>query len=158
MNSQAHAQALDLAYEYIIASYDWARDRLDKVNDRLQALQSIVVAVTLAVPVFVKSVLGETANFASIWFILPMVLFVLTTAIGLVAQASGTITLLNPKVLHDKYLGFDEEEFKKNALRYAGEHSEKNHKTVRRKGNAMGWMTGLFIAETVLLVIWVAVT
>jgi hypothetical protein len=103
--------------------------------------------------------MGENADaidFGSWLFLAAMVIFVLTMIIGLIAQTAGTLTLLTPTALHDKYLGLSEDEFKKNALLYAGQHSEKNHRTVLRKGMAMSAMTGLFILEAVLLVIWVA--
>lgn len=159
MNDEVSAASLDLAYEYVIHSYDWARDRMDKINGRLQAMQGAVVGVALAVPVFVKAVAGEgtPVGFDSTWFIVSMVLFALAMIVGLIAQAWGTLILAEPKVFHDKYLGFDEKTFKKHALKYAGEHSTKNHETIRRKGHAMSAMAVLFLLGVGALVVWVAV-
>lgn len=147
---------VDLAYEFVLPSYDWARDRLDSINGRLQAMQGFAVTVTLAVPVFARSVTGNGIDFGSGWFMGAMLTFLVLMVVGLVARARGTLALLDPHVLYEHYLEWGPWEFRKNVLYWAGEHAQLNHDLVIEKGKAINWMTGLFIAESLLLVLWIA--
>lgn len=148
---------VDLAYEFVLPSYGWAIKRLDAIDGRIQALQALIVSVTLAVPVFARVVLADgSVDFGSRWFVLALVAFGLSVAIGLVARTAGTIKLLNPDKLYERYLDKSRWEFKRGVLYFAGIHSVENHRLVLRKGWAMTAMAALFLGEAIFLVLWVA--
>lgn len=156
MSDEKSYPRVGLAYEFVLPSYEWAMKRLDAVDGRIQTLQTLIIGTTLAVPVFARAVLPETSlDFGSVWFVLALLAFVLSIGTGMVARASGTIKLLSPDKLYERYLSKDQEQFKKDVLYYAGAHAVDNHRLVLFKGRAQSIMTGLFLAEVILLVLWI---
>ena len=142
-----------IAYDFVPWSYTWILQRLDAVDSRMQTLQAFAATITLGAPILAASVVKDV-DFRSAWFALALVAFVAVIVIGAVARAWGSVTLITPKVLYDKWLDYPEWEFKKNAIYVAGQHFEANRSLVNRKGWAGLAMTLLLLLEVAFLLAW----
>ena len=74
--------------------------------------------------------------------------------LGTIMRALGGSTLLGLDTVRAEWLKYTESDFKSEAVYWATQHFEKNVKTVNCKGRAVIVMTGAFLTETVLLVVW----
>lgn len=144
---------VDIAYDLVERSYQVMLERLESVEGRIQALQTLIVTLTLAVPLFGRSIV-QTADLTSGRFIAALVTFALALICGVVGRAWGSVTLANPKVMYEKWLHYSVWEFKKTALYWAGKHYEANSLLVNRKGYFLTAMSALFVVEVILLLLW----
>ncbi len=147
--SDAMFPSVNVAYDLIDRSYKVMLERLESVDSRIQSLQTLIVTLTLAAPVFSAAILKQV-NFISPWFIAALVAFAAAISFGVAGRAYGFVTLVNPKVVYDQWLHFTEWEFKKNAIYFAGEHYEANASLVNTKGRFLTVMSLLFVVEIVL--------
>lgn len=146
--------AVHLAYDFVLPSYQWAQQRLDATDLRIQTLQAFAATVTLAAPILAATVVKDI-DLQSAWFIAALALFVVTVVLGAVVRAYGRLELMSPKRLYDRWLGDSEWEFKKDAIYFAGKHFEANRSLINKKGLLADGMTVLFVVETALLLTWV---
>lgn len=146
--------SVDIAYDLVERSYKVMLERLQSVDSRIQGLQTVVVTLTLATPVFSAGIVRDI-SLLSPWFFAAIIAFLAAMICGVVGRASGYVTLVNPKVIYEKWLHFAEWEFKKNAIYWAGEHYEANASLVNRKGRFLTAMSLLFVAEILLFLGWI---
>jgi len=139
------------AYPMALASYELAQKRLDVIDSRLQTIIALGVTLSLPVPALLAS---RGASFRSAWFIAAVCVFVCAILVGTLARLIGNILLLHPSDLYANWLRFQEWEFKKNLLFFAGEHFEKNRKLARNRGFCTTLAFLLFICEGILLAVW----
>ncbi|MEX2237279.1 MAG: hypothetical protein WEB00_07075 [Dehalococcoidia bacterium] len=144
---------VDRAYDFVLPSYQWALQRFEAIDSRLQTLQTFSATLTIASPVIVATVVDEP-DFRSAWFGLAIASFVLLVATSALARAWGAITVANPAELDRAWLDYSENEFKRNAIYWAGQHFEANARVTYWKGWALNLMTALFLAEMLLLLVW----
>ena len=96
-----------------------------------------------------------TLSFSSSWFVAAMGLAVLVIFLGSLIRLSGTLSLLDPMVVHNKWLHLSEWEFRQHALYFAGEDFDRNVRLVNRKARGVTAMTVLFFAELLCLFVWI---
>ena len=149
--------SLKLAFEQIGRSYAEVSARLDAAHNRLNAIQSVVLALTLAVPTVALAV-EEDANFQSAWLIAAGVLALVNVVLGIAARIVSGMKLVNPAHLYDGWLHLPEEEFKRRSVYWAGQHFIANSRTVNRTGWVATGMVLLLIVEVALFVAWFAST
>ena len=73
-----------LAYDFVLPSYDWAMQRLNAVEGRIQSLMMFSVSLAVTGPVLVASLVDEV-RLGSGWFVAALV-----TALGILV--GGTVT------------------------------------------------------------------
>jgi len=146
--------SVDLAYDLAVQSYDSAHKRWEAADTRLQTLLTFTVTVELALPPLLHTNVPQT-RFRSAWFIFAVVVYVLSTGIGVFLRFWKGLILLNPKHIYNKYLGYSEWEFKKNIIFWAGEDYEANHKMINLKVKSTIVMLILFLVGDLLLISWV---
>ena len=83
-------------------------------------------------------------------------MFAIVVATGLVARVLGSLQQVSPKELYDRWLHYEDAEFKERIIFWSGEHNDRARKLTYRKELAAGAMTILFLAEGVLFLAWVA--
>lgn len=152
-NPEVAWPGVSIAHGLVERSYAIMLERLDAVENRIQALQTVVMTFTLAVPIFSAGI-AKSVGFASPVFIAALVVFILAVICGVVGRAWGSVTLVNPKVVYEKWLHYSDWEFKKTALYWAGTHYEANVLLVNRKGYFLTVMSTLFAVEVLLLLFW----
>ena len=148
---------MDLAYEFVAPSYDWAQRRFESIERRIHTFLAFTATLTLGVPVLVATA-DDHANFASDWFISAVMCAVLTLALGMVAKILSGISglqFLDPDSLYKDWLRISEREFKENAVYWAGEHFKKNTLLIHRMGLMLSGMYILFSVEVLLLLTWI---
>jgi hypothetical protein len=141
------------AQAFILPSYQWAVARVDAIDSRIQTFIQFAATVTLGVPALARAV-RTGISFDSRWFYGALATFAVIVIVGVVARARGSLVVLSPAILYEKWLGRSEWEFQKDLLFFAGEHFNKNTRLVERKAREFSWMTGLFVLETALLLVW----
>lgn len=146
--------SVDFAYDIAVNSYSVAADRLDYIDGRIQTLLAFVVTVTAAIPSVAAS---RNVTFRSWWFWLAILFVVVNIALGTYARLVGTVMLLHPARLYERWLHFSEWEFKKNMVYFAGKDYEANIRLVERKWQYTIAIIILFSLEAICLVVWVAV-
>ena len=150
--------SLDLAYEYVLPSHDWAIRRLEAVEQRIDNLMTFAITVTVALTASsialagladkpVPPVLDEPGYIA-------IALFLIVIIWGMFVRQAGEIAVIDPKVMFNYYLTKSPAEFRKDVLYYAGEVLHQNERTIRRKSWGANIMTVLFVIEIAAVFIW----
>jgi hypothetical protein len=142
------------AYGIAISSYDNLVKRLDAYDGRIQTILAFAASTTAVVPSVANA---RGLHFRSVWLYLSLAAFALTLFLGTYARLTGTVRLLNPSTLYEKWLHFSEWEFKKNFIYFAGKDFEANKALIEKKWKLSVAVSCLFFLEAVLLVVWVAV-
>ena len=152
--------SVELAHEFVAPSYDWIQRRFESVERRIQTFLALTATLTLGVPALVIAI-EKSAEFGSIWFITAMVAAALNLILGIAAMVICNylgIWFLSPDPLYEDWLHYDEFEFKRNAIYWAGEHFNSSAALVVRMGWMLTGMLFLFSVEVVLLLVWLAVS
>ena len=145
---------LDLAYDFVQPSYQWALARFEAGNTRLQTTLAVIVSASLAVPALAKA-LNDALSFTDKWFLFAGAVFLATVAVGVYGRHTGTVALADPGAVLDNCLEqLSEAELKYNVLYYAADHFDRNAKAIERKWHCAGAMLALFVLEVALLLVW----
>ena len=148
--------SVDLAYEFVTSSYDWMVTRFEAVNSKIQGLLTFAATITAALPIITKAIFSDI-DFVSLWFYIAMAAFVFLVLAGIVGLRIGSIVLLSPKILYDKYLHYSHWEFKRMVIYWAGEHLNENKKYIDQKGHFRDIMTILLLVEILCFLLWIAI-
>ncbi len=142
------------AYDFVLPSYEWMLTRLEAIDGRIQGIQTFAATFTLGMPLIGKSVI-EGIRFTSPWFLLALATFALIVVWSVAIRSYGHLHLVNPAIIYEDKLHYSEWQFKRSLLHWAGEHFTKNTKVINRKGHAGNWLSGLFLLEVALFLIWI---
>lgn len=145
--------SVDVAFELVEPSYNWALNRLDATEKRIHGLQSLSATLTAAVPIAAEAVF-ESVTYANGWFIAALAAFGLLMVAGLITRFLGDVYLPDFDNFLEKRLDNSPWEFKKDALHDAACHIEHNLTLVNRKWKAYGIMGFLLTIEVVCLCVW----
>ena len=144
--------AVHRAYDFVLPSYQFMLSRFEAADTRLTSILTIASSLTLAAPLFGRSVNPNLAFRG--WFTVGIALFVFLVGLALWARFTGRLTLPNPRVLHDESLRESEWEFKKNAIYFAGKHFDQNAKAIATKAYLAMVLTILAILEIGAFLAW----
>jgi hypothetical protein len=144
-------QAVELAYPIALDAYNIMLNRLDVVDKRLETVLTFGVTLSFAAPPVAAL---KNISFNSKWFFAAAIVFGLAISVGLHARLSGYIKIMMPMKIYDNFLHFNEWEFKKNMIFFAGQHCDHNSKLARRRGHFTSLAAGLFLLEGILLAVW----
>ena len=145
---------VETAYDFIIPSYQLVELRMQAADSRIQGLQAFAATLAVAATVLASG-LNDDIEFGSPWLWTALAAFVATVFVGATAHVFGNFNLISPNRLFEDWLWREPWQFKKDLLAFAGEDFHKNVSRVNLKGYAAILMTGLFVLETVCLVVWV---
>lgn len=148
---KAKYPSVELAYPLAVNSYDVALKRMDAIDGRLQTLLAFIATVSLPVPVIGAS---KGLPFGSFWFIAAAIAFVLAMLVGILARVHGSVMLISPDVLFEKWLHLEESEFKKNLVYFAGEAWAANRRLASDRARLMTLTAILFLVEVAALAVW----
>jgi hypothetical protein len=146
--------ALEPAQSVVFPSYQWMIARIEAADSRLHTLMSFVATVTLGLPTLGRA-LNSSLSFRSLWFITGSLLASIIVVLGIVARGRGGIMLPNPMSLYNTSLNLSAEDFRIDALYFAGKHFETNRHTVEWKNRVLWWMSSFFLVEIALLFGWI---
>jgi hypothetical protein len=147
--------SVDLAYEIALKSYDWAIQRLDAIEARVDQLLAWFSAVNLGViSIIATQAPSSQITFRSTWFYVAMVLFLITISLGFYSKFRRELTLIDPKKLYEETMHKTPWEFKKDSIYWAGKHSGSNRDFIAWKANLSRWMIAAFALESIFLVCW----
>src|SRR5919109_1630164 len=135
--------AVNDAFAFVVPSYQMLLARFEAADSRLTSFITMVTTVTLAAPVFLKSVRTDL-RFTSPWFMIAMGCFLAVVGLGIWGRLHGRLVLPNPRVLYNESLSESPWEFRKNALYYAGQHFERNAAVIDFKGRLTVYLTVVF--------------
>ncbi len=120
-------------------------------------LLSFVTTVTVAAPVVAAAILDDP-GFNSPLLIGAGAIFAVVVTIGLVARLLGSLQQISPKELYERWLHYEEAEFRERVIFWSGEHNDGARKLTYRKELAAGAMIVLFLAEGMLFLAWIGTT
>ena len=144
---------LDLAYELIPATYDWMVQRLNTMEERIQALIVLSAGFLLTGPALV-ALAADGIRFDSLWFYLALVAATINLATGAGMRSWGKLKLPEPRVIDSEWLSAEAREFKWASIYWAKRHFDENNRLVSVKAFAAVVMTIAFLLETVFLTVW----
>ncbi len=101
-NDPTHA-SLTLAFQQVGRSYAEIAARLDASHSRLNAIQSVVLTLTVVIPTVALAV-EEDPHFASGWLIAAGVVALVNVILGIEARILSGMKLVNPAHLYDGWL------------------------------------------------------
>jgi len=143
------------AYDFVVPSYQLMLNRFEAADSRLASLLTTASSLTLAVPIFAKTVRSDI-SYSSPWFWVAMTIFGLITLVGLIGRLRGRITLPDPAILYSHSLRESEWEFQKNQIYYAGVNFSRNASAINIKGKYAIAITLLLLIEIGVLIKWLA--
>lgn len=144
--------ALDLAYDLVAASYDWAIQRLDSMESRIQALMVFSASFLLTGPAVV-AIAADDVSFTSWWFYLALVTAIGNLATGAFFRIWGEVRLPKPRI-ESEWLNIGDDEFKWSTIYWANEHFSQNIRLINWKWKGVVLMTVAFLIETTFLTVW----
>ena len=152
--------SVDLAYEFVAPSYDWAQRRFESIERRIHTFLAFTATLTLGVPALMAAV-AQCVNFASGWFIAGMICAAIILLLGIVAKAAinlSGIKYLSLDSIYKEWLHLPEREFKMNAIYWASQHFGANASFISKIGWLLISMLFFFSIEVALLLVWVVAT
>jgi hypothetical protein len=149
---QPYPPAIDLAFQLAVASQDAVIKRLDSVDGKLQTLLGFAAGLFAGIPAIGSA---KGISFNSIWFYLAVIAMALAIVLSFIARLTGTVKMLNPSVLYQKWLNFSEREFKQKFIEYAGKAFETNNAVVYRKWRFTSVVSFILLLEAICLTMWV---
>ncbi len=147
--------SVELAYEFVKPSYDWMLNRIEAINSKIQNLITFATTLTAATPILIKAVFDNVV-FDSVLFYLAMVCYVLIAVIGIIALR-GSVRLINPTILYNKWLDKSPWKFKKDNVYWAGVDFNENKKRVEHKTHRRDIMAFLLLVEVICILVWIVV-
>src|SRR5690242_8964483 len=128
--------SIDIAYSVSMGTYEWMAKRFDALDSKIQTVMAIAVSATFAVPVALVALrLSPSRNvvYAALIF------FGLAVWVAIHARLRGSMRMISPAIMYEKWLTMSEPEFKKNAIYFAGQHFEHNANVMDQKYNFFLW-------------------
>ena len=139
-----------------MASYQEIANRYDAANHRIDGLLTSISTVTLAAPLIVAAT-SNGATLKSPLMVVAAILFALVLVVGVIGRGFvGGMTLIAPSDLYSQWLGLCETDFKLSGVYWAGQHFDKSARVIWWKSQMAHIMTGLFLAEVVVLLVWIS--
>lgn len=149
--------SVPVAYELSLRAVDISIRRYDNQDANLERIITWITTVTTTLLTFVASgKIIKDINYESPYFILGVILAVLSLTIAFIAKFSGEISTTNPKKLYEDAIEEEEIEFKKDHIYYFGQDCDQMDAYTRKK-----WLFGviailLFSLELMFFVIWIS--
>jgi hypothetical protein len=148
--------SVDLAYNFVKPSYDWMLSRFEAANSKIQGLLTFSATITAAFPILVKAIFNDV-DFSSPWFYGAIIAFIFLVLTGIVGRRLGSIVLVHPEVLYEKYLYYSHWRFQQTIIYWAGKHFNMNNKIIVKKAWCTDIMTIFLLGEILCIAIWIAV-
>ena len=157
INDEEHRYpSVDLAYNFVKPSYDWMLNRFEAANSKIQGLLTFSATVTAAFPILAKAIF-DNVDFSSLWFYGAIIAFIFLVVTGIVGRRMGSIVLVHPEVLYEKYLYYSHWRFQQTIIYWAGKHFNSNTKIIVKKAWCTDIMTIFLLGEIVCIAVWIAV-
>ncbi len=147
--------AVNVAYDFVLPSYELLTTRLEAADTRLTTLLTIASSFALGVPLFAQAVRPHIP-FRSLLFFAAMGFILVAAALGVIGLLSGRIKISDPTILYQKFLHKSEWAFKKDMIYFAGEHFHINAQTLEKKWKFTIWMTFMMLFSVFAFVLWIS--
>lgn len=154
INLETEYPSIDLAFKASEQSYDIAQRRFDAIEGRVQSLLLFATTITLAIPAIIKSS-NPGISLNSCWLACAIAVYFIAISLGTYTRLRGSLSLVTPKKLYEKFLGFSEAEFKRRYIYYAGVNFEENTYEINLKGHLLNCVALLFALEGLFWAAWV---
>ena len=128
--------SIEVIYEFVLPSYDWAVRRLDTIERRFDHLLTLTFTLTLAVPVVTIAIAGAESqpNLLHWQGGVALVLFVATAISGIVIRQHGELTFMNIDGMYDELGNLSPHTFKQHVTYYAGVDFVQEHGLSKEQG------------------------
>jgi hypothetical protein len=146
--------SIDVAYGFVQPSYQLLASRFEAADNRLTALLTAVLTITLGVPLFAMNV-NSGATVSATSFVVGLMAAAVAAGFAVVGRTSGSITLVDPVVLYNDNLHKSPTTFKKDALYRAGQHFQNNREAIALKGTHATIVSIALFVEVVAFVVWI---
>ena len=153
-NEEKAWPSVELAYGFVLPSYQMMASRYEAADGRLTSLASMAMALAGFAPV-VGRALNERIVFGR-WFAIGTACMIAAVALSLFARLRGGVSLPNPNRIFDKHLGKSPWQFRKDAIAHAGDAFDLNAKAIRQKGNYGVLVTILMVLGILAYSGWLA--
>ncbi len=154
-DSKERWPSVEPAYAFVLPSYQMLMSRFEAADNRISALLSLMSTLTLAVPVFARSI-DPGVSFKSPLFIGGLLFFACGSAFGVWGRVTGSVTLPDPAVLYTDNLHKTVWRFQKDQIYRAGQHFAANAAAVEAKGGFALIVTVALLAEVAMFVSWLS--
>lgn len=155
INPEDQWPSVRLGFALVLPSYDWMMSRFEATRTGIQGLFSVATTTTVAVPLLAPTV-SDRIDFSSPLFYAAILLYLANVCVSLRGLTSGSLRLIHPGAVYDKWLGDSNWEFMKKALAFAGDDFERNKAVVARLVTLRKWSGILLVAELLAAIWWMA--
>ena len=143
---------VDITYELAVQSYDQLVQRLDEMHKLLGLLLSVCVSLLLANPLTAKA-LDITPHPA--WFALIFSVFCLSVVFCFRGRMRHTFKFIDLGQVHQRHLSLEQQEFKRQAIRWAASHQDSNADIIEDKWKIARIVIGLICLQSILTAAWI---
>ena len=151
-------KSVELAYEFIVPSYDWAIRRLEAAERRIDNLMRFIITVTLALGASAIAIAELSSQplspFLDCAAFVALASFLVAIVLGMCVRQMGNLALLSPSALYRDYIQKNKRDFQGLTLFYAGKDFERNERLVRSKSRGATGMVILFLFELIAAATW----
>ena len=148
--------SVELIYDFVLPSYDWAVRRLDTLERRIDHILNLLFTLTLAVPVVTIAIAGADNNpdFLHWSGIVALGLFLVTAVFGIYVRQAGELTFMDIRGMYEEWGYLTPYTFKQYVTYYAGGDFADNVAFVKKKARQTDLVVTLFFGEIAFGLVW----
>ncbi|MDQ6788760.1 MAG: hypothetical protein M3033_18305 [Acidobacteriota bacterium] len=146
--------SIDLAYKVAIDYFESSIKRFDAIDSKIQTLFTFAIGVFAIAPTLIKSNVNTKLN-TTFW--IGMGLLVLSGLISIIARLYGKLNILNPRIIFEKTLDLNTNDFKKSVINTAAKAYDNNSQVIETKHNLNVTSMMVFGVALLFLVYWLVV-
>jgi hypothetical protein len=146
--------AVALAFEFVRPSYELSLKRFEVVEGRIRSLVTLTASLTFGAPVLLRAAWSVPPSFDSPVFVAAMACAAVILVVGTLAFAHARVTTYDPERLAEASTRFTAFEFRRIALKLAGEANRANDRRLEWRGRAADLMAWVLLIEFALLTTW----
>ena len=154
-NPENQWPSVDLAFELVKPSYDWMLARIESIHSDIQHTLTLATTITAAVPLLAQAISSDV-DFRSPWFLGLGAAYLATAILAIHGLSTGSVQLIHPRVVFEKWLSNSPWEFKKNAIHFAGEDFDSNNDLVNKLAKVRTRTNWLIVGELLAAIVWMA--
>lgn len=151
--------SLEIAYDLVVPSHDWAIRRFEATNRRIDNLITFIVTVTLAIVTGAIAIAGSSDRpftlFPDTTGYIALSIFLLIMFAGMYIRQMGSLAILDLMTLYRHFISLPKGEFRGRVFFQAGKNLSENQSLIQRKAWGATIMIFLFLIEITSSGLWI---
>ena len=151
--------SVDTAFDFVVPSYQWALERFERNDSRLQQVVTVAASITVGIPILVDRISDVSiavVGASTVPLVLAEVVGIGIVIFGLLSKQKHTLKLPGLTNIHREHLSLPVYQFKRNYIFWAGEDQCDNLEAIEWKASRVTQLSYWLIVQIVLFLAWIA--